>query len=797
MKSPTDWSLSFRLIIFIGFSVLLVTTITTFYTYQISSKHIIEETRLRATETVNKTVNLFLQKLNGVQKSTDLLASVVGGFEGEEEGLRELLKNTVSTNSSIFGGTIALAKDWSQGNGFAPYYYGNNEKLVYADLTQGKYNYTQQAWFKGAEIAEKPLWSEPYFDEDGGQILMTTYSVPVYRSQMIDGLVQKSLYAVVTGDVSLNLIQEMLQSIKLGDTGHVLLLGKRGQLLSYPDESSIMKPLLGLLPTQTSDSRWFQAIDDMLAGGHGIRLLPCLDGDDRYDSEDMCFLAYDPLPFTHWPLAVIIPEDEVLAELHAFTLQFTVISIVVLLLLLFLIGVITSKLTRPLFDLVEASSRFGQGKFDVILPEIKRNDEVGKLVKAFTKMQQELKRYIKQLETETANRHRLEGELSAAHQIQMSMLPGNGKIHFCHPLFNLWAGLIPAKSVGGDLYQFHLQQGSKLVFIVGDVSDKGVAAALFMARTVSLLKQQFNSDQGPDLIMYHINNALEENNDACMFVTLFYAELDLITGTLVYASAGHHSPMVMRSGLVEELEQQGAAALGLMDDVNYPLNHTQLQRGDKLFLYTDGVDEAFNDQQEMYGHERLNTFLEKSQFETVDIIGSECFTGVQQFAGDFEQSDDITVMVLDFQPDFTFLIEKDRVSTAEIFSLSPELAEIEHVFANIVDFSQKKQLSEECIGVVKLVAEEILVNAIQYGCAKSNEDLYYVLCDTESGILMEFIDAGVVYNPLVEAPAPQAEVEDDIQIGGLGVYFVKTMTTQQMYQRKGHYNHLCVYLENT
>ncbi|NRB37208.1 MAG: SpoIIE family protein phosphatase [Pseudomonadales bacterium] len=790
MQRFNSLTLSQRLIIFIGSAVVLVTFLSTLYNYQTSRQYIESEAKLRSAKIVNDTVNELVRMLAGVQKSTDLLASVVIGFEGEEASLQALLKNTVTTNPNIYGGTIALAPAWSKNKkGFAPYYHSEAGELKYANLATLKYNYSQQAWFTQADIAGKPQWSEPYFDDGGGNILMTTYSVPIYRQDK-NGVA--ALFAVITGDVSLNRIQEKIQAIKLGDTGHAMLFSNKGLLLSYPDTSFIMQPISRLLGDASEEPLWKDTLSSMFNGESKLLKIPCIEGDK---SKDDCIFAYGSLDITGWPIAVLFPEDEMFAELHQYTLQFSMISAAIIIILLALIGFITAKLTRPLNSLSTASDQIGHGNFDVELPSIKRDDEVGKLIQAFTRMQQALKHYIAELEAETATKNRLQGELSAAHQIQMSMLPGNGEILSSHAFYQLWAKLIPAKSVGGDLYQFSLQQNHKLIFIVGDVSDKGVPAALFMAKTTSLFKQQINSGQSPELIMYQINNALVENNDACMFVTLFYAELNLLNGEMVYVSAGHHSPILIRDSQVIEMEQQGGAALGLLDDMEYVLNKTTLQAKDKLFIYTDGIDEAFNPQREMFGLPNLLNFLQLNQTLTVDNIGIECLNTVKDFTAGEEQSDDITVMALEFQPTFEFLIEAD-ISETHYFHLRPELVAIETCFTQITEFSQQQGFPESLTGTMKLVAEEVLVNAIQYGCAKTEEDLYFVLGITDSAVLMEFIDPGFVYNPLEEAPEPNNGEMDEIQIGGLGVHFVKSISQKQQYQRKGLYNHLCILLEH-
>ena len=786
MTKRSSLTLSQRLMIFIGIAVIAVTSLSTAWNYQNSREHIREEARLRAADTVNKTLNQLIVMVGGVQKSTNFLASVVQNFTGTEKELQNLLKNTISTNKNIYGGTIALAiKSTENEKGFAPYYFRPEGKLQYVDLADERYHYYQQDWFTKAVESMQPAWSEPYFDDGGGNIRMITYAVPVYRLNADN---KKTIYAVVTGDVSLHRIHKLVQTIQLGDSGYAMLFSKKGLLLSHPNKSLKMTNFLDLVNQQDNKQQWMAIKKAMFSGKRDKRDLPCLENKNQH-----CFFAYGSLDITGWPLAVSFPEKEMFAELDQYTTRFSIVSAAVILFLLIIIGMITSRLTQPLSSLSKASYLIGQGDFDVALPYAKQQDEVGKLVSAFKKMQAALKDYIDQLEVETARTSRLEGELSAAHQIQMSMLPGNGEIYENHPNHQLWAKLIPAKSVGGDLYQFSIEDNNKLIFVVADVSDKGVAAALFMARTTSLFKQQLHAKLSADQLLFSMNNELIEGNDACMFVTLFYAELNLATGAMVYVSAGHHSPLLIRGENVIALPQEGGPALGLLDDGEYPLNHAQLEADDKLFIYTDGVDEAFNTQHEQFGLTRLTALLQQQKNEAIDVIGKQCFTGIDNFAINTEQSDDITVMLVHFNPSFNFLMDHKNIQHTQSYALSCDVKQLDTVFSHLNEFASKHQLSDACLQNMKLIGEEILVNAISYSGMQTIQTLYFVLGLDQQGLLMEFIDPGKAYNPLTDAPAPPDE-DDEIQIGGLGIHFVKSLSLEQKYQYKGQCNHLCVLL---
>ncbi|CAA0081958.1 Methyl-accepting chemotaxis protein McpA [BD1-7 clade bacterium] len=780
-----NWQLHFRLMFSVGFIVAIGVVLITAYNYQIAREYIISETRLKAINQVSLSVNELLAELAGVQKSTELLAQVVQDFTGSETKLRELLKNAISTNANLFGGAIAInPKLADMRGGFAPYYYHQSQMVRYANLAEMNADYEDQGWYR--EVAEKgqPIWSEPYFDDKGGMIHMITYAVPVFRT--IEG--ERQLYAVVTGDVSLELINNIIQRLQLGKTGYAFLLDENGRVLSEPNDKYLLQPFSELLNQYQADPEWHQLLAEMLAGKEGLTQAPCI------RSNDECIVAYVPLSITGWPIGLLYPESELLSQLHQYTLQFSIMSATALLTLLLVIGFVTRQVTYPLSELSDAARHIGAGQFNRRLPRLRRRDEIGTLIRAFDRMQKQLKDYVEQLESETANRNRLEGELGAASKIQMDMLYGQGLAQVHEKAFRLWAHLLPAKTVGGDFYDYNVRNNT-LTFVVGDVSDKGVGAALFMAKAISLFRQQVSAQLPIDEMIAELNEGLMAHNDACMFVTLLCGQLDLASGQLNYVCAGHQAPLLIRKGKAGLLKTERQSALGLLEDIQYPTNTVQLNSGDKLFLFTDGIDEAFNQQHEIYGVERLQLLLAETAAEPVEAIGEACFHAVHQFSGDNEQSDDMTVMVVEFQPTSQFIIEHTFEQQAvRRFVLANELPSIQQAFKHLDAFCEEYQLSGSHAGELKLLTEEILNNAISYGQMRADDNLVWQLVKVSSGVLMEFIDVGIAYNPLVDAPPPELfDHQDEVPIGGLGVHLIKAISHQQAYARKGRCNHLAVF----
>ncbi|MCK5881633.1 MAG: SpoIIE family protein phosphatase, partial [Sinobacterium sp.] len=461
-------------------------------------------------------------------------------------------------------------------------------------------------------------------------------------------------------------------------------------------------------------------------------------------------------------------------------------------LLIIFIALLVKRLTQPLSLLTKTVESFGQGNLNVTLPNIQSNTETNTLALAFKGMQVSLTEYIGRLKTETANINRLEGELSAATQIQMEMLPGNGLAKLQFSSLSLWAHVIPAKSVGGDLYHYRINE-NKLTFIVGDVSDKGVPAALFMATTVSLFKQYSQQRKSPAQILTRLNDALEEHNDACMFVTACVGELNLGSGELIYSSAGHSPPLLKSELKLLELTQDTGPALGLVAGASYPTNNITMPAKSQLIIYTDGVDEAFNTQKEMYGLDRLLMHLNHLEVSSTQEIGESIFSSVATFSGEQDQSDDITVMVLEFKPAFRFLIHSASVSSEPMHLSVPAHTSSMPLILNAFDDYLKHQLDSAFdLGTAQLVIEEAFVNAVNHGKLSLNTVEFHFVVH-EGHLLVEMIDSGTAFNPFEQCPEPELGLEiDEVEIGGLGVHLIKSMSLEHEYQRLRGKNHICL-----
>lgn len=347
-------------------------------------------------------------------------------------------------------------------------------------------------------------------------------------------------------------------------------------------------------------------------------------------------------------LYMAVPGNELLGDLGDTRNRSLLISFVLLTLLIPITWWLAGRIAGPLRDLHKAITEVGQGNFDFWLPEIKSADEVGDLNLALRTMRGSLKQHIDDLATAKAAREKLESELNIARQIQMSLLPGAGELVTRLSGEELFARLKPAKAVGGDLYEVTELDNDCYFIAVGDVSDKGIPAALFMSRTMTLAKMLVPKCTNLGELLEELNNELVEDNDACMFITLFCAVINPHTGDMHFACAGHNPPVHVTKDGSLLLEMESGPPLGIFPETEYVEVQSRIERGERLVVYSDGITEAFNESRAEFTEERLVELMQELGTKgSAAEAGSHILEAVSGFVGGAEQSDDITLLVLD------------------------------------------------------------------------------------------------------------------------------------------------------
>jgi sigma-B regulation protein RsbU (phosphoserine phosphatase) len=360
-------------------------------------------------------------------------------------------------------------------------------------------------------------------------------------------------------------------------------------------------------------------------------------------------MYYAPIRSTGWTLAVVFPETELLAHVTRLSMIMAAMGLSGVMLLTAVVVSIARSITRPLRSLAAATHVMASGNFDVELPAVRSNDEVGMLTQDFQRMKESLKEYINNLTETTAAKERIQSELKVATDIQASLLPRLFPPFPDRPEFDIFASMDPAKEVGGDFYDFFFIDDNNLCFLIADVAGKGVPAALYMMVAKTLLKSEGQRLGEPGLILSHVNNVLAKDNESCMFATVFCAILDTIRGELCFSNAGHNPPVIMDSHGARYLNLKPGFVLGPMEGTRYVTERLIMKPGDTLFLYTDGVTEATNFADELYGEQQLLAALQSGPTEQPADMVHNIRRAVTRHANGAPQSDDVTMVAITFR----------------------------------------------------------------------------------------------------------------------------------------------------
>ncbi len=632
-------SIVIRLVVVITLFSVAIFAVTLGYNYYRSRVLLQNELESNARNLAMSLVYRVETQLTAVAKVTEGMARSLETGKHTEQELLALISTTVADNAEIYGSTVAFEPYAfnPQSRLYAPYYFREKDQIAF-DRLENSYRhlpYLYWDWYQIPRELGKLEWSEPYFDEGAGNILMSTCSVPFYEGTGDN----KQFTGIVTADISLEALTKYISSVKILETGYAALFSRNGMILAHPLQDAIMNETIFSIAEARNDPSLRKLGRKMIRGDIGfVRYISLL----GFRS----WMYYAPIRSAGWTLAVVFPEAELLANVRKMSVTMAAMGCVGILLLIMAVVSIAKTIIKPLQLLTVATDEIASGNFDAALPMERRNDEVGVLTHDFQVMQQSLKEYIKNLTETTAAKERIQSELKVATDIQASLLPRIFPPFPEHAEFEIYASMVPAKEVGGDFYDFFFIDEKNLCFLIADVSDKGVPAALYMMVTKTLLKTEGQRLGEPDKILCSVNNILASDNESCMFTTVFCAILDITTGEVRFANAGHNPPLIIDAQGVRYLTPKPGLMLGAMPDTVFVTERLILEQQGVLFLYTDGVTEARSPEDKLYGEERLLNALQDAPQDDVTNMIRYISSELALHAGDAPQSDDITMLAI-------------------------------------------------------------------------------------------------------------------------------------------------------
>ncbi len=605
------------------------------------------EARLDTVANAREAAERLSTTLDTVTVTTGALSDLAANAGLAPQTLTTALRALIRATPDCAGGLLVLEPAAPGQAPFARYLgLGRPDRDMVAD----GYDYRGKDWFKRTMAAREGWWSEPYFNETAGGVWMVTYNAPLLphgRSGPAGGMVSL--------DLPLATLTDALRTLAQRPGWRVSLIAPEGTLAMNPDVDL---------------ARTVSTLDAFIARSGRSDLAPVAEAVRRHQrlqlshtdalSGERRFTVAEPAGTSGWSLLVAQSRALIAARTDQALLLLALGGLLVALVCTLVVNRLAGRIARPVQRLSESAARLAQGDYDAPVPDTGGSDEVGLMARTLDHARNSIRRQLVEIEEMGAARQKLESELSIARDIQLAMLPPGRVIDHADHHLEAYARLEPARAVGGDFYSFIEPTDGELWFAIGDVSDKGVPAALFMARTSTVLEGAARAGGDPSQVLASASRRLVEGNDTCMFATVLCGRIDVRSGACLLASAGHDPPLLLYpDGRVDTVPLETGGPLGFEPSDGFPLWRGQLEPGMTLLAYTDGVTEAFDARNMAFGMERLVATVRADR----DARGQceRLIAEAHAFAHPTAQ-DDITVLAIRLRPDLAHDTTKNETT---------------------------------------------------------------------------------------------------------------------------------------
>lgn len=672
-------------------------------------------------------------------------------------------------------------------------------------------HYDDKEWYYSTRDGKTSRWQEPFIGEFVPEPI-AVYTVPIFQKNK-NG--EEVLAGVLAIDMSIDFLKDEISSIPVSNSGYAIITSAKNVAVAYPKSIAQGKRNREIVVKEIRGNSQVD-FDRQTRDSSGLFLGTVAGGEESA-------IYYTTIKANNWTFMVVWPIEKYLKDQSSMRKLFLVLAIGGYIIILIIILLISFRVAKPLKELAIAARKLGRGNFNVTIPQITGRDEISEFAGAFSNMLTELKDHIERQK----DMKRIERELDLARNIQLSMLPGSEHDENSDDdRHELAPFLLPAKEVGGDFYDFFKIDNDHLCVVIGDVSGKGVAAALFMMVARIILRTTTKNLKSIVDAFNRTNFALAKRNKLNMFVTVWAGIIDLRTGHIDFASAGHNPPAVRHSdGSVEFIKSKAGLVMAAMEETIYKPQTYDLKKGDTLFLYTDGVTEATNSNNVLFGDNRLLATLkmggERSTADTCTLVKKE----IDNFVQDAPQFDDITMLAIKFNGIDEPVWERYEKTIDVADDNKGELKSFVEGILTPMDGAKKVQMQDAWDRYEKIVDvipenQDILTAFVEgilapmEGSLKSQMQINIAIDEIYSNIVkfsgatkvtlivevrkatltarLTFIDNGKPYDPIKQADPDVTLPAEEREIGGLGIFIVKKTMDSVCYRRNGENNELAI-----
>ena len=766
--------LSVRVSLWVVFFAAIIFNVALGFLFYQSREAVRQEAISRATTILDKTSLRVEGILNRVEVASNMTKWLVERHPDKADSMFVYSRGMLLNNPDFYNCSIAFEPYYFKDKGryFSAYTKHIGDSLRTIQGGSDHYQYFFADWYLMSQLLGKPCWTEPYIDLD---VATNTSEMVTSYCQTIQDK-QGQVIGVINTSLSITWLSQTISAVKPYPNSYSIMIGRGGTYFVHPDTTKITRQTIFTQTLEQPDTALTALGYAMQRGEEGMKQMN-INGKDSY-------VFYKPLGQTGCSMAIVCPESDIFGGFDRLRNSVRAIVLVGLLLMLYLFIRIITRELQPLRRLAHEAETIASGQFEAELPDFKRVDEIGQLTQSFGNMQQSLVKYIDELKSTTAQKASIESDLRIASDIQMGMLPEKFPTREDRDDVQLYASLTPAKEVGGDLFDFYFRD-EKLFFCIGDVSGKGVPASLFMAVTRSTFRTVSAHESMPDRIVMTMNKTIADMNKTHMFVTLFVGVLDLPTGRLYYCNAGHDAPLLVGVG-VGELPCDANIPVGFMPSWKYSLQEAQIFTGTTILLFTDGLTEAMNADYAQFQMERVNDVafqaLSHGQQEPRQLI-ARMTDAVHEFVGDAEQSDDLTMMAIQY------IRQQSNVKMRKSLVLPCDLQEVPRLNAFVEEVCQSVGFDEITSMDIKVAVEEAVVNVMKYAYPPGQQrDVTIEAASNELRLKFTIIDCGKPFDPTVQSEVDTTLSANERKIGGLGVHIIRQNMDSINYERIDNLN---------
>ncbi|MBR4841563.1 MAG: SpoIIE family protein phosphatase [Bacteroidaceae bacterium] len=729
-----------------------------------------------ASQTLDNTVQRVNTILTEVKVATDNMDWLITRHLDAPDSMFVYSHRILENNPNLNGCSISFEPFFFSQKGLYFSAYSLNQNGIIRTTQEGNdhYQYFSMDWYQLPKLLDKPCWTEPFSDYNPDDIsspeMIISYCKPIKDRQ-------DTYIGTISVDLSLEWLSKTISSVKPYPNSYSIMIGKGGTYFVHPDTAKLFYQTIFTQTLLEPDTAITGLGHAMQAGEEGVRQLIIEDED--------CYVFYKPLGDTGWSVGIVCPARDIFNGYYNLINIMIGIVIIGLLLMLMVFSGIISKQMEPLQELAYQAEAISSGRFDEDLTELHRNDEIGQLSNSFRDMQLSLVKQMEELKQVNEQKGRIEGELKIASDIQMSMLP---KIFPPYPDrddIDVYGRLTPAKEVGGDLFDFYIRD-EKLFFSIGDVSGKGVPAALVMAVTKAQFRTISAHQASPEKIISNINDAMAQDNDSNMFVTLFIGVLDLLSGRLHYCNAGHDAPLLIGNTGAGLLPVDSNLPVGVMPGWKYTRQETLVDPDTTIFLYTDGLTEAENTDHKLFDMSRIIDVAHKLQQEhnySPTIIINKMTDAVHTFVGEADQSDDLTMLAVQYTK------HQDDITYQRSLTLINDIKRVPRLNTFIDEVCEANGFDMATTMQINLAIEEAVVNVMNYAYpAGTKGDITIEAKANKTEMFIIISDMGTPFDPTAKAEVDITLSAEDRSIGGLGIHLIRQIMDNINYERVDGHN---------